>query len=150
MLNLKYKVISSLKNDNFQPRVNIHKSYIDTLEGKNNTEHWKDNFIGLYSFKSSEMDFGYKSNIDLDTVHYPIFVGICDYEIENELTINPELDLNITKYVVMFYGCDNISYFLRFNEYNDLLIFLNKTINNFKTLDDFHNHYGKDFYYYNS
>lgn len=112
----------------------------DYLTKKENSLRWFDNFIGFKQFKSDEdhLFFAYYSNDGNGDLYLPIYVGYNEEQIENESNID-------FPYLVMMYGSDNHSYFIRLKdekEVNKCLCFISKC----KSYSDIKNNYFVNFY----
>jgi len=151
---LQKMVVRSLTNDKFTQNPNIDPHLIEYVKPKNKSDKWFDNLIGFYPMKKCKgdqwYDFGYHDNDDPNIIYYPIFVGKADYELENETCENEYLDVTVHDYVVMFYGSDNTSHFLRFCELKSVQDFLNDTLTKFKDIGEIKDRYRNVFYWYNS
>ena len=150
---LQKMVVRSLTNDKFTQIPDIDPHLIKYVKSNKKSDNWFDNLIGFYPMKKCKdgwYDFGYDDNNDDSIVYYPIFVGKADYELENETCENEYLDVTVHDYVVMFYGSDNTSHFLRFCELKSVQDFLNNTLTKFKTIGELRDYYRNVFYWYNS
>jgi len=154
---LQKMVVRSLTNDKFIQNPNIDPHLIDYVNPdkrfSKKTDNWFNNLIGFYPMKKCKdgwYDFGYDDNSDDSIVYYPIFVGKANYDLENESYDNEALDVGIHDYVVMFYGSDNTSHFLRFCELKSVQDFFNNYLTRFKTIGELRDYYRNVFYWYNS
>ncbi len=102
---------------------------------------WYHNFIGFKCFKKDEdhLFFAYCSNDGSDNIYLPIYIGYHLNPIENEENCkeNP--------LIVMMYGSDNASYFIRLKdekEINKCLCFISEC----ESYSDIRNSYFTNFY----
>lgn len=107
---------------------------------KQNSLWWADNFIGFKSFKKDEdhLFFAYYSNDGNGDLYLPIYVGYDEDQIENEENVG-------SPYIVMMYGSDNASYFIRLKdekEVNKCLYFISEC----ESYSDIRNSYFTNFY----
>lgn len=92
---------------------------------KENSLRWFDNFIGFKQFKPDEdhLFFAYYSNDGSGNLYVPIYVGY------NPDSIEYDEGCEENPYIVMMYGSDNASYFIRLKseeEVNECLCFISE------------------------
>ena len=144
MSKMVYKQI--LRATNLPKTVNIEQNYMDYILDEGAHYHgaaskakdvWYNHFIGFYTDKSNpEWGFGYADLKEMD-YHYPIFTDKVEYQIEGEDNWKEK------PYIVMFYGSDNCSKFIRFTTINEVVSFLNKE---HKSIDQIEDNYQMEFY----
>lgn len=131
-----YKQI--LRATNLPKTVNIEQNSMDYIlnTGKHASPYsvgkdvWYNHFIGFFTDKSNPgYGFGYKDIVSQE-YHYPIFADKVDYQIECET------DWVEKPYLVMFYGSDNQSQFVRFATLKETIKFINT---NYKSIDEIDN-----------
>lgn len=115
-----------------------------THTGGKVSSHWSNNFIGgvVSENQTGTYDWGY--NLDESgRTYYPIYIGYEEDPIEGE---SEELSRE-KPYILMIYGCDNSSYFLRAKDVKRLNKLIDE-IGKSKSIHDFLD--TKDSYWYNS
>ena len=137
-----------LRATNLPKTANIEQNLMDYIlnEGAHSCRSsedaidvWRNKFVGFFTDNSNpEWGFGYHDLKD-PIIHYPIFTDIIQRQLESEE------DYLEKPYLVMFYGSDNHSLFVRFSTDTEVIQFLNK---NHKSMEQIENNY--DMHYYNS
>jgi len=136
MSKMLYKRI--LRATNLSKTANIEQNLMEYIlsEGAHYTcaknkdkDVWYNRFVGFFTDKSSpEWGFGYY-DLKEKYIHYPLFADRVEHQIEDEE------DYIQKPYLIMFYGSDNHSLFVRFATEVELLEFLVKDHKSMKQIE---------------